>query len=105
MTGFLGLKVFTGNIAEWARSVVLVVNGLLGGKINSVGSVTLTVSDTTTTVPNAFCSVGSVVLLTPVNSAAAGVIASTYVTAGTGSFVITHTSTGSTRNFRYAILG
>lgn len=102
---FPGIRTFDGDILNWSRSVANVLNNVLRGKINSTGSVTLQTSATSTTVNNPLCGINSTILLSPINATAAGVIATTSVVAGDGDFVITHGSAGSTRTFRYAILG
>ncbi len=92
-----------------AREVAEAVNQALRGKINSVGTVTLTAGAATTTVANAFVSKSSAILFAA-QTANAAAIAEPYVTQanitdGT-SFVITHANNGNTdKTFSYVVLG
>lgn len=91
------------------RDTATAVNQALKGKINSVGSVTLTAGAATTTVANAFVSKGSAILFAA-QTANAAAIAEPYVTQaniteGTG-FVITHANNADAdKVFSYVILG
>lgn len=94
------------------RDKAQAVNQALKGKINSVGTVTLTASAATTTVDNAFVSSSSVILLMPQTAnASAEVGAGTiYIqpadTIDGTSFKITHANNAqSDKTFGYAILG
>lgn len=85
------------------------IHGLASGRSNGVGSVTLAVSATSTTVTDQNCAAGSQIILTPQTADAAGALATTYVPAATvlnGSFVIQHANAASAgRTFNYAIAG
>lgn len=90
------------------QKVAVAVNQALKGKVNSVGSVTLTAGAATTTVENALCSASSGVFLIPTTSnAAADFGAGTfYVVPGDGSFVIHHANDADVdKVFNFAILG
>lgn len=73
------------------------------GRINTVGEVTLTNASTTTTLTDPRISPGSFVDLSPMSADAAGEAWS--IVPGDGSAVITHASAGTTRTFKYVILG
>ncbi len=94
------------------RDVALAVNQALKGKINSVGTVTLTASAASTTVPNAFASSVSAILLFPQTAHAAAELGNgtAYIAPGDVvdgvSFKITHANNSQAdRTFGYAILG
>ena len=90
------------------REVATAVNNLLNGKLNSIGEVTLTDSQTTTTLSDRRLGPDSVVLLVPLTSNAAdAAIAGIYVSARTnGSCTLNHASDVDTdQDFAYAILG
>jgi hypothetical protein len=80
---------------------------LAQGGSNSVGTVTLTESATTTTVSNAYMSPTSKVILSPTTANAAAAIGGTYVsTKSKGEFVLTHANNAqSDRTFDYEIRG
>ena len=103
--GFPLAPTYWGAVEEGLRKVAEVVNSLRDGKINSVGTVTLTANSTTTTITDARISPTSKVL--PIaTSATAAATTGLFVTAGTGSAVITHNSTADLdRTFSYAIFG
>jgi hypothetical protein len=91
------------------RDVSLVVNGIMNGKINATGEVTLTASATSTTVTEARAGSDSVILFTPTtaNAAAEQGAGGMYVSAnGKQTFTITHANNAQTdRTFRYAVIG
>lgn len=103
MAGFKLLPVKFREVNLALREIANVVNSLRGGKINPIGDVTLALSTTTTTVTDLYCSPDSIVLLMPKDANAAA--EAWYVTPGDQSFTITHASAGTTRAFRYVILG
>lgn len=82
-----------------AQSVQL----LFDGRINTVGEITFTLASTTTTLTDPRISPGSFIGLSPSNSDAAA--ESPFIVPGDGAAVITHTSAGTTRTFKYVILG
>lgn len=94
------------------RAVATAVNQALKGKINAVGSVTLTPSATVTVVNEPLVGSSSIVLLMPQTAHAAADLAggalyiapADYVSGA--SFKITHASNSQTdRSFGYAVLG
>ena len=93
--------------------IVRAVRELFEGRSNAVGSVTLAVNATSTTVTAINCGAGSAVLLFPKTASAAQAVAATadspYVGAndvGNGQFVIRHSSLSSTdRTFWWVALG
>ena len=90
------------------REISTVVNGLIEGKSNNTGEVTLAVaSATTTTVYDERIGFNSVMILMPTTSNAVSVIASTYISAtNKGNAVITHTANTLTgKTYRYIIVG
>lgn len=81
-------------------------NRAIAGKLNCTGSVTLTISVTSTTVADNNCLASSTVLLQPTTAHAATELATAYIVASDGSFVIHHANNSQTdRAFNYAILG
>lgn len=73
---------------------------------NTTGSVTLRTSQTTTTVVQKKVNPNSVISLTPNSANAAAALATTYVVAGSGQFVINHASATTTdRTYGYSIIG
>lgn len=83
------------------------VNGLIDGKLDVIGTVTLAASATTTTVSDNKFESGMVPLFVPTTSNAAGALSGLYVSARTkGEFTLTHASTATTdRTFLYVRLG
>jgi hypothetical protein len=89
------------------RSVAEIVNGIMNGKTNNTGRITLTQSSTTTTLTDSRIGVDSVILFTPLSDHAATEMAHLYISAQTnGSATITHRNTGhSNLNFQYIVVG
>lgn len=91
------------------REVSLVVNGIMNGKINATGEVTLTASSATTAVTEVRAGADSVILFTPTtaNAAAEQGAGGMYVSSfGKQTFTITHANNAQTdRTFRYAVIG
>jgi ABC-type branched-subunit amino acid transport system substrate-binding protein len=88
------------------KKLILSLQQLAAGRSNATGTVTLTVSATSTTVTDQNCAAGSAIVLTPQTANAAAALATTYVSTANGSFVITHSSnTQADRTFAYAIQG
>jgi hypothetical protein len=87
------------------REISEVTNGIMNGKTNNTGSVTLRASNTTTTITDERLGFDSIILLSPLSANAAA--QTPYVsTKAKGSVVITHTSTAHTDlNFDYIIVG
>jgi len=87
------------------REVAEVTNGIMNGKTNNTGSVTLRASNTTTTITDERLGFDSIILLSPLSANAAA--QTPYIsTKAKGSVIITHTSTAHTDlNFDYIIVG
>lgn len=104
-----------GALTRYLRLVYEVIRRLYDGKIGSTGTVTLTVSDTETTLTDARIGGDSVILFMPTTENAAleagGMLsldtAPLYVSAqANGSATLTHANhTSNDRTFRYVILG
>jgi hypothetical protein len=92
---------------EHRTKLALTVNGILTGKMNNRGSVTLRASQTTTTVSDINATPFSIVIISPGTANAAAENA--YVNPADytdGQFIVTHASAVSTdRSFRYIIFG
>jgi hypothetical protein len=90
------------------REISEVTNGVLNGKTNNTGTVTLSVaSATTTTIYDERIGFNSVILIMPTTANAVSVIASTYISStNKGNAVITHTANTITdKTYRYIIVG
>ena len=87
------------------REISEVTNGIMNGKTNNTGSVTLRASNTTTTITDERLGFDSIILLSPLTANAAA--QTPYIsTKAKGSVIITHTSTAHTDlNFDYIIVG
>ena len=113
LRGLSILRSFVGpgnkELAEWVREAAGIVNSVRSGKLNNVGSVTLTENATTTTLTDPLISLDSHVSLMPTSATAAAAVGSAtgvFVTPGDGTATITHNSTADLdRTFSYAILG
>jgi len=92
------------NVDEWVRMVAESVRLLFDGRVNTVGQVTLRTSQVTTSITDPRISPDSFVQLSPMNANAGGELG-IYVVPGNGSAVINHASNGTTRTFKYVILG
>lgn len=91
------------------RDVAQAVNSILQGKINSVGTVTLTAGAGTTTVSNPLVTKNSVILFAPQTAHAAAIalpyVLKSNITEG-ASFVITHANDANgDKTFSLVILG
>ena len=89
------------------RAVAEIVNGIMDGKTNNTGRITLAQSATTTTLTDARIGIDSVILFTPLSDHAASEMAHLFISAQTtGSATITHRNTGhNDLNFQYIIVG
>jgi hypothetical protein len=94
-----------GTLTDAIRSI----QQLSQGRSNGVGTVTLAVSATSTTVTDPNCAAGTVPILVPTTANAAAALATTFIPTATianGSFVIQHGSAISVdRIFLYAFHG
>lgn len=101
------------NTANWLRELATSIRGIMSGKTNNTGSVTLTASAASTTVTLAAGQItdDSVVVLSPRTANASAEIGAGTIYIGTTSgsnnnFIITHANNAQTdRTFRYAIFG
>lgn len=95
------------NEAQHRRLLANTVNSLLGGKVNSTGTVTLTQSNTSTTLTDANIGANSIILFMPTTATAATAMTALYVSSrGDGSATLTHDNTAdSDRTFGYVVFG
>lgn len=110
MAGFPGVEAppirLDGSIPIWLRKMFLVMGQMQQGKLNAVGSATLTASVTSSTLTDARISSESWIGLTPRSSGAAANVTSLYVAAlGNGTASIAHASTTAVMNVDYCIIG
>ena len=104
MNQFRTLPPFGGD----ARAVSEVVNGIMNGKTNNTGEITLNQGATSTTLTNERISANSVILFMPLNNHAADELAHghMYVSArNKGSATITHGNHMHDMIFAYVIVG
>jgi hypothetical protein len=87
------------------REISEVTNGIMDGKTNNTGNITLRASNTTTTITDERLGFDSIILLSPLTANAAA--QTPYIsTKAKGSVIITHTSTAHTDlDFDYIIVG
>ena len=96
-----------GDIPGWLRRMWVVLSQMQQGKLNAVGSVTLTASATTTAISDARINAESWIGLMPKTANAAGALATTYVSSRSdGTATLAHASTTTTdRGFDFCIIG
>lgn len=94
-----------GNMRDWMRKSAEGVNGLLNGKINATGSVTLTNSSTTTTLTDLRIGPDSVILFSPRTADAKTEGIPAVTSQGKQIATLTHSSDTTTRTYGYAVLG
>lgn len=89
------------------RDTVFAINQLIDGRSNAVFSVTLTLSDTTTTVESEIINANAIPLLFPATAAAAAEVATTYATVtSAGVVTVTHASNATAgRTFHLLVIG
>lgn len=108
---FLNAPEYMPNLHEWLRKTVRVVNGIMQGRTNNYGSVTLTSNAGSTIVQEAPNRISdySVIVFMPTTSNAAVAAQTMYVSAtspANNTFTITHANNAqSDKTFRYAIIG
>lgn len=102
-----GVPRFTTDVREHLRQLSDKFNAAINGGGNNTGTVTLTASDTTTTLTDSRIGRTSVITLMPMTANASAALASVfYETPGAGSIIINHASDAATdQTFRYAITG
>lgn len=99
------------DVVVWARRVVNVVNGALGGRLNVTGTVTLASATTETILADPRLAMQSAVLFDPMSANAASELAAgTFYCLETnranGQWTLTHADAASgDRTYRYVILG
>lgn len=97
----------TASPATSDRDLRQIVAGIMDGKVNATGSVTLTASDTTTTMADPRIGAASVLLFMPTTANAKTAAANLYVSArASGSATLTHASSANVdQTFAYAVIG
>jgi phage tail sheath gpL-like len=97
----------TASPATSDRDLRQIVAGIMDGKINATGTVTLTASDTTTTLTDPRIGAGSVILFMPTTANAKTAAANLYVSArASGSATLTHASSANVdQTFGYVVIG
>lgn len=95
------------NPDESYRKTASVVNGVLAGKTNNTGTVTLTANAASTVVSDFRATSQSVIVLMPTTANAAAAIATTYVSSrGSKTFTLTHANNAQAdKTFGYAVVG
>jgi hypothetical protein len=97
------------DFGDYVRKVATTVNGVLDGRVNNVGSVTLADGETTTVVTDLRAGIDSVITLTPTTANASAEFSNgtIYISArGKQTFTLTHADNGQTdRTYLYAIIG
>lgn len=108
---FNALPEYTKNQDELNRKVIATVNGIMQGKTNNTGAVTLTANSATTVITFAAGRLGqdTVISLTPTTSNAAGALGGLYVSGrdvAAGTLTLTHANTATVdRIFSYVLTG
>lgn len=88
------------------RQVAEVVRGIMDGKTNNTGEITLNQSSTTTTLNDKRIGANTVILFSPINQKAASEIAALYVSSrGKGTATLTHGSHNFDMKYAYALIG
>jgi ABC-type phosphate/phosphonate transport system substrate-binding protein len=90
------------------RNVAEVVRGIMEGRTNNTGAITLAAAGaTSTTITDTRIGYNSVILLSPITANAAALLTSVYVSAkAQGSATLTHSANVLTnRTFQYIIVG
>lgn len=101
---FRSLPTFGGD----QRAVAEVVRGIMDGKTNNTGDITLTQSATSTTLTDRRIGPNSVILFMPLNDKAADEMAHGHMyisSRGQGQAIITHGSHAHDMIFAYAVIG
>ena len=99
---FRSLPAFGGD----QRAVSEVVRGIMDGKTNNTGEITLTQSQTTTTLTDRRIGPTTVILFSPLNDKGAAELGTLYVSArGQGTATLTHGSHNFSIEYAYALIG
>lgn len=89
-----------------SRELAFVINQILLGQINSVGEVTLTASQSSTTITRPYIGPDSVVLLMPKTANAAAEQSNIWITCACGAATIQHSNNSQIdRIFNFATVG
>lgn len=111
MAHFPGVPSFLPDAVDWIRNAVVPLQGLMTGKMNNGGLVTLTDSVASTTLTDARIGFETNIILVPTTANASAEIGNgtIYMAEGSrvnGSVVITHANNGQTdRTFRFSLNG
>jgi hypothetical protein len=91
----------------WGLQVARAINSLLTGKLNNTGAVTLRANAVSTSVSDARCGPGSVILLVGTSATGAVALDQYWISTRTdGAFCITHVSTSTSNcTAAYVLLG
>lgn len=94
------------NVADHLSRISDVVNNILRGKLNNVGSITLIANSATTTLTDVRIGAYSIILLQPTTANSAAALANIYFgIPGNGNITINHANNSQTdRAFRFAVL-
>ena len=99
---FRSLPAFGGD----QRAVSEVVRGIMDGKTNNTGEITLTQSQTTTTLTDRRIGPTTVILFSPLNDKGAAELGTLYVSArGQGTATLTHRNHNFDMKYAYALIG
>ena len=103
-----GLQALLWEIVEWQRLQAETVNGLMNGKDNGTGQLTLTASSATTTLTDKRIGPDTKIVLIPLDSNAAAELVALYqdlpnVTEGEA--ILNHNNLATVRTFAYALRG
>jgi hypothetical protein len=99
---FRSLPAFGGD----QRAVAEVVRNIMDGKTNNTGLITLTQSQTTTTLTDRRIGPTTVILFSPLNDKGAAELGTLYVSArGQGTATLTHGSHNFDMKYAYALIG
>lgn len=97
---------YYGDVRAWVHKIRDAVAGLMDGKANNIGSITLTASSATTTLSDRRITAASVIVFMPKTSNAAGAVGGLYVTARTnGQATLNHANNAQTdKSFDYVVV-
>tara|TARA_Y100000310_G_C20501876_1_gene724415 strand:- start:618 stop:1001 length:384 start_codon:yes stop_codon:yes gene_type:complete len=98
-------------LIEWVRDTTTILQGVLQGKLNATGTVTLDANSATTTISDIRIGADTVVILMPTSANAAadfgaGTFYLTYPNAANDAAVINHADNANTdKTFTYTLIG
>jgi hypothetical protein len=108
---FLDIPEYEKNHENLLRKMIRVTKGMMQGKTNNTGTLTLTPSSTTTVLTFATGQIGqdTCIFLIPKTSTAAGALSSLYISSrnvSTNTLTLTHASTAATdKIYGYSLIG